>query len=168
MTNTILIILGAGTLIVATLAFLATITDWFKKRIPIDYGFLLNGEIVNNLSLSTGDEAKPISLRFHNRGDTTLTGVILDIRFLKPIALSGTQAALTFIPGKTIHGRTEDKSYYLIRYSEIEMVGKDNIDFRVELNTKGKSPGTYKVLVTIYSTQQDYKYSKSELMLNMN
>jgi hypothetical protein len=168
MTNTILIILGAGTLIVATLAFLATITDWFKKRIPIDHGFLLNGEIVNKLSLSTGDEAKPISLRFHNRGDTTLTGVILDIRFLKPLALSGTQAALTFIPGKTIHGRTEDKSYYLIRYSEIEMVGKDNIDFRVELNTKGKSPGMYKVLVTIYSTQQDYKYKKSELMINMN
>jgi len=166
--NTTLIILGSGTLIVATLGFLATITDWFKKRIPIDYGFLLNGEIVNNLSLSTGDEAKPISLRFHNRGDTTLTGVILDIRFLQPIGLSGTQAALTFLPGKTIHGRTEDKSYYLIRYSEIEMVAKDNIDFRVELNTKGTSPGMYKVLVTIYSTQQDYKYSKSELIINMN
>lgn len=168
MVNIILIILGASTLLVATLAFLATITDWFKKRIPIDYGFLLDKKIVNELSLSTGDEAKPIFLRFHNVGETTLTGVILDIRFLKPIGLSGTQAALTFIPGKTIHGRTEDKSYYLLRYSELEMVAKDKLDFRVELNTKGKSPGTYKVLVTIYSTQHDYKYKKSELLIKMN
>ena len=168
MVNIILIILGAGTLLVATLAFLATITDWFKKRIPIDYGFLLNEAIVNKLNLSTGDEAKPISLRFHNEGETTLTGVILDIRFLKPIVLSGTQKALTFFPGKTTHGQTEDKSYYLIRYSELEMVGRDNLDFRVELNTKGQSPGTYKVVVTIYSTQQDYKFKKSELIIKMN
>jgi len=168
MVNIILILLGASTLLVATLAFLATITDWFKKRIPIDCGFLLNEEIVNELNLSTGDEAKPIFLRFHNKGETTLTGVILDIRFLKPIVLSGTQKALTFIPGKTTHGRTEDKSYYLVRYAELEMVGRDNLDFRVELNTKGQSPGTYRVLVTIYSTQQDYKFKKSELTIKMN
>jgi hypothetical protein len=47
------------------------------------------------------------------------------------------------------------------------MAGGDNLDFRVELNTKGQSPGTFKVPVTIYSTQQDYKFKKSELKIKM-
>ncbi len=168
MVNVILVLLGAGTLLVALLTFLATVTDWLKSRIPIACGFLLNEKMVSELSLSTGDEAKPVFLRFHNKGETTLTGVVLDIRLLKPIVLSGTEKALTFIPGKTIHGRTENKGYYLIRYSELEMVGGDNLDSRVELNTKGQSPGTYKVLVTAYSTQNDYKLRRSELMIVMN
>jgi hypothetical protein len=161
-------ILGVGTFLVATLAFLAMITDLFKKRIPISYGFLLNEQTVNELDLSTGDEAKPIFLRFRNIGETTLTGVILDIRFLKPIVLSATKTALTYFPGKIIHGRTEDESYYWIRHSELVILGKDKLDFRVELNTKGQSPGTYKVIITIYSTQQAYKLKKSELLIKMN
>jgi len=98
---------------------------------------------------------------------TTLTGVVVDMRFLYPITLSGTESALSYIPGKTTHGRMPDKSFYHIRHSELDIVGHSDMDFRVELNTQGKSPGTYKVIVTVYSTQQDYKYMKSELTLIM-
>lgn len=165
--NLALVIIGCGTFLVALLTFLVSVTDIFKSGIPISYGFLLNNEIRREINLSTGDPAKPITIRFHNTSKTTLSGLVLDIRFLNPIALSGTQTALTFIPGKTTHGRTPDKSYYLLRYSELEMVGEDNLDFGVELNTKNKSPGTYKVLVTIYSTQQDFKCKKDELLIKM-
>jgi len=165
--NIALVIVGIGTFLVATLTFLASITDLFKRSIPIKYGFLLDGALTADISLSTGDPAKPITLRFHNSAQTTLTGIVLDVRFLRPLTLSGTQTALTFIPGKTTHGKTPDESFYLIRYSELEMAGQDNFDFRVELGTKGKSPGTYKVLVTAYSTQQDYKCKKAKLQIKM-
>ncbi len=52
--------------------------------------------------------------------------VVLDMRFHRPLRLSSTQQAVTFIPEKTVHGQTPDNRYYLIRYSEIDMVGKDD------------------------------------------
>ena len=67
--------------------------------------------------------------------------------------INSTQQALTFIPCKTVRGKAADNKFYLIRYSELEMLGGDNFDIRVELNTQGKSPGTYEVNVTVYSTQ---------------
>jgi hypothetical protein len=165
--NIILIILAGATFLVAFLTFLASITSWFKQTISIEFGFLVDDAIVQQIELATGDPAKPICLRFRNSGKGTLTGVVFDIRFHRPLALSSTGEALSFIPGKTTHGRTPDNSYYLIRYSELEMVGDADMDFRVELNTQNMTPGTYKVGVTIYSTQQNSKYSKSELSILM-
>ena len=165
--SNILILLTASTFVVASLAFLSRVTDWFKKTIPVSFGFLLNEQIIKELVLATGDPAKPVSLRFHNSGKTTLTGVVLDIRFLKPLVLSSTKQAITYIPGKTVHGRTSDGSFYHYQHSELVIVGHDNMDFRVELNTEGQSPGTYQVMVTVYSTQQAYKYKKSTLSIVM-
>ena len=162
-----LIVLTAATFIVVLLTLFALITPWFKQGIPIQLGFLIDNRIVEQVELSTGDEAKPVILRFHNRGKGTLTGLVLDIRFHRPLALSGTGEALNVIPGKTIHGRPPDNSYYLIRYTELEMVGHQDMDFRVELNTQNKTPGTYKVGVTAYSTRLDYKYKKVELSILM-
>jgi hypothetical protein len=167
MENVILIIIAGATFAVALLAFLASVTSWFKQTIPIQCGFLMDDKIVQQIAVSTGDPAKPIFLRFHNSAKGTLTGVVLDIRFYRPLSLSGTQQALSIIPGKTIHGRTPDKSYYLIRYSELEMVGDIDMDFRVELNTQNKTPGTCNVGITAYSTQQGQKYKKSELSIIM-
>jgi hypothetical protein len=161
-------ILQVCILLVATLGFLAIITDWFKKRIPISCGFLFDEKIVDQLLLYTGDEAKKIILRFINKGETTLTGVILDIRFLKPLVLSATGTALIFYRGKPEHGRVEDGSYYMIKYSELIFLGKEKLDSPVELNTKGQLAGTYKVVVTIYSTQHEYKLKKSELLIKIN
>lgn len=160
-----LIIIAGATFVVALLAFLASVTPWFKQTIPIQFGFLMDDKIVQQMELSTGDPTKPIFLRFHNSGKGTLTGVVLDIRFYRPLSLSATGQALSFIPGKTTHGRTPDKSYYLIRYSELEMVGDEDMDFRVELNTQNQTPGTYNVGITAYSTQRDQKYKKSELSI---
>lgn len=165
--NDALIVISTSTLLIALLTFLSSITSWFKRTIPIQFGFLLNDQNVDKLDIATGDPAKTIILRFHNQGKTTLTGIILDMRFLSPLALSGTGKALSYIPGKTQHGRTSDGSYYLIRHSELELVGDDNLDLRVELNTRGKNPGTYKVIVTVYSTQQEFEFKKAELSLEI-
>ena len=163
----VIIIIAVGTLLVAVLTFLALVTDWFKRTIPIEFGFRLDNSVVGELTLSSGDAAKPIFMRFHNSGQTTMIGLVFDIRFLLPLSLSGTDSALSHIPGKTVHGRVSDQSYYLLRYSDLELVGLGNLDFRVELNTTDKTPGTYKVLVTVYSTQRDYKFKKTELFLIM-
>lgn len=167
MENKILIIIAAGTFIVALLTLFASVTSWFKQTIPIKFGFLVNDRILQQIELSTGDPAKPILLRFRNFGKGTLTGVVLDMRFYRPLGLSGTGQAVTFIPGKTIHGQVPDNSYYLIRHSELEMGGDQNMDFRVELNTQNMTPGTYKVGVIAYSTQEAYKYKKAELSVSM-
>lgn len=167
MTNTLLLV-TIGTFLAAVLTFLATVTDWFKHEIPVEFGFLLNDSIVDNLDLSSGDAAKPISLRFRNTGSTTLAGLVLNMEFMEPISLSGTDSALTLVPGKTVHGRIKDQNYYLIRYEDIMLLGQRQLDFRVELNTRNKSPGISKVLVSVYSTQSHYKFKKIELSIHMS
>ena len=134
---------------------------------------MLNERVLDELDISSGDPAKPIQFRLHNKSKRTLTGVVIDIRFLQPLALSGTNTAisfqpLSFKPGKTIRGRIQDGSYYLIRFTELEIVGHTNLDLKVELNTTNKSPGTYTIIVTVYSTQQDFKYGKEEIQVNIN
>jgi len=170
MVNAILIVLAGATLIVATLTCLATITKLFKRKVPIDCGFLLDERIVKKLNLSTGDEAKPIFLRFRNSSKLTLTGVVLDMRFQRPLALSSTKTALAFIIGKTKHGRVSESgnAYYHILLSELDIFGKGDFDYRVELNTKGKRPGKYTILVTAHSTPHDYKYKKFKLYIKMS
>jgi len=165
--NTILMLIGAGTFIVALLTLLSLITNIFKKKIPLQFGFLVNDKVLDEIDVSSGDPKKPIFFRLKNISKSTLAGIVIDIRFMKPLALSGTNTALSFIPGKTIHGRTTDNSYYLIRYTELEMAGHANADFRVELNTENKSPGSYKIIVTAYSTQQDYNYKREEILVNI-
>lgn len=168
MGTTILIVLAGATFIVATLTYLATITKWFKRKVPIDCGFLLNKSIVNKLNLSTGDPAKPILLRFRNSSKLTLTGVVLDMRLLWPLTLSATNTALSVVPGKTKHRRVPGNAYYNIFLSGLDIFGKEDFDYRVELNTTEKSPGAYTILVTAYSTQQDYKYKRFKLSVKMS
>jgi hypothetical protein len=92
-----------ATLIVAVFTLLASTTSWFKPTIPIQFGFLVDGEINKQIDLSTGDKAKAIFLRFLNSEKATLTGVVLSIRFYRPLALSGTKHAIEFIPGETFY-----------------------------------------------------------------
>lgn len=166
--NIIMWFIYVGTFIVALLAFLAQVTNWFKPSIPIDFGFLVDNKIQKNLELATGDAAKPIILRCHNNSQMTIRGLVIDIQFLKPLALSGTGTALT-VPttGTLIHGRSEDKSFYLISYSGLDLLGEGNLDFRVELNTTDQTPGTSTVQVRINSIRQDYKYKKLNLSIKM-
>lgn len=156
-----------ATFSVALFTFLSTITDWFKRKIPLTFGFLLDGAITSQLNLSSGDQAKPIYLRFHNTSKTTLTGIVLDIRIIRPLSLSGTERALTYIPGKTIHGRPSDNAFYHIRHSELVLFGNDKLDTRIELNTAGLTPGIYKIKSTAYSSEQDFKYKKIELVIKV-
>jgi len=167
MADPIMIIIGVATLTVAILTFLALVTSLFKQGIPVEFGFLIDDKIVQHLELATGDPAKPILIRFRNVSKSTLTGIVMDLRFYRPLTLSGTEQALSFIPGKTTHGRPPDNRYYQIRYSELEMPGDESMDFRIELSTEKKTPGTYRVCVTVYSAQQDYKYKKSDLSIQM-
>ena len=163
----IVIIIGVATLTVAIFTFLASVTSWFKRGIPVEFGFLIDDKIMQRIELSTGDPAKPLFLRFRNVSKSTLTGIVMDLRFYRPLTLSGTEQALSVIPGKTTHGRPPDNRYYHIRYSELEMPGDESMDFRIELSTEKKTPGTYRVCVTVYSIQQDYKYKKTDLSIQM-
>lgn len=83
------------------------------------------------------------------------------------MSLSGTDHALTYIPGKTITGRAPDNSFYHIRHSELVLFGNDKLDIRIELNTAGLIPGTYKIESTAYLSEQDYKYKKIELIIKV-
>ncbi len=47
------------------------------------------------------------------------------------------------------------------------LLGQKHLDFRVELNTKDKSPGVYQVRVAVYSTQSTHKFKKAELSIHM-
>ena len=172
MTDYITTIIAAATLVCAVFTLLAIVTDWFKRRIPLEYGFFRDDKIVTELKVSTGDPAKRILLRFHNSSKTTLVGVILDVRFLAPLVLSATQSAIVVPiddkdPNPPKHGRLADERCYWIRCSEVSMLGDANWDLRVELNTQVITPGTYKVRITVYSTQQNYKYKQSELMITI-
>ena len=144
-----LLFVASGTFLLAGLTFLSFTTDWFKRKIPVEFGFIFNDSIANKLSLSSGDAAKPISLRFRNSGRTTLLGLVFNIELLEPISISGSNSAITEFPGKTIHGRFTDQGYYLIRYEDVLLLGQGQLDFRVELNTRDKSPGVHRVLVTV-------------------
>ena len=179
-----------ATLTIAFLMLLITCprtSSWFKQTIPIQFGFLMNDKILQKIELSTGDPAKPIFLRFHNSERGTLTGVNLNIRFYRPLVLSGTKSAIDFIPGKTtyegftvisstsshsrgekfFHGPSPDNAYYAIRYSELVMTGDEDIDIKVELNTKNIAPGTYRVGVITSSTQPIYDLNQADLFISM-
>ena len=167
MLNLILILIGLGTFSVALFTFLSIITDCFKRKIPLEFGFLLDNATTTQLNLSSGDPAKPIFLRFHNTSKTTLTGIVLDIRVMRPLSISGTDHALTYIPGKTIHGKPPGNAFYHIRYSELVLFGNDKLDIKIELNTTRLTPGTYKIESTAYSSEQDFKYKKIELIIKV-
>ena len=163
-----LLIVGAGTFVVALLTLLAAVTGLFRRTIPVDCGFLIDESNVTDLKVATGDSAKPVVIRLWNRAKTTVTGLVLDMRFLRPLSLSATNTALVLPTGKTTHGRVEDGSYYLVRHTDFDLFPEETLDYRIELNMSGVSPGTGHVLVTVYSTQQDYKYLKSELVLRIS
>lgn len=46
MENVVLIIIAGATFVVALLAFLGSVTSWFKQTIPIQCGFLMDDKIV--------------------------------------------------------------------------------------------------------------------------
>ncbi len=165
--TTAIIILAALTFLTAALTLMAATTDTFKRKIPIDFGFLLDGKIKNRIEVSTGDPAKNMPLRVRNIKRSILTGIVLDIRFFRPLFLSSTDKALTYFPGKTIHGKAADNSYYHILHTELNIPGHRHVDFNVELNTEGKTPGTYNIGVYAYSTQHDYKFKELNLSIVM-
>lgn len=166
--NTALLIVSTGTFVVALLTLLAAVTGWLKRKVPVDCGFLMDGSMVTDLKVSTGDSAKPVVIRLRNKSKTTVTGLVVDMRFLQPLSLSATSTALSLPPGNTEHGRVPDGSYYLVRRTDFDLSPEETLDFRVELNMSGLTPGTARVQVTVYSTQQDYKYRKSSLILHIS
>ena len=167
MSNIVMIVLEAVILLVALLTFLSSVTSWFRLRIPLAFGFLFDDKISRSLEVATGDPAKPILLRFRNLSKATLTGVVIELRFYRPLALSSSEQALTDIEGRTIHGRIPGNAYYLIRYFDLEIPGDEKMDFTIVLNTEDKSPGKYRIAATVYSNRKDYKYKTSELSLLM-
>ena len=162
------------TLIVAFLCFLSTVTNIFKSKIPIQLGFFINSEIVSELELKTGDPNKKIKFRIHNLKEVTLSGVEIELCLSKPLSLSGSQEAIVY-PHKEhkpislifFHGRLQDDKGYYLFWSDLIFMGHDNVDFEIELNTEGIHLGRYNIDVTINTTQNDFKYKKSVLYIDM-
>ncbi len=155
--------------ILGALSFLGKFTDWFKREVPLDFGFLSNDKIVDVLSISTGDPAKLITFRFRNESKITLTGVTLEIRIFRPLVLSPTGSAIRDIDsGRTKHGREKGNKYYYIIHSDLVIGGHYGIEKRVELNTQNITPGIYKVEILAFTTLQSYKYSRKRLSLNIS
>jgi hypothetical protein len=73
---------------------------------------------------------------------------------------------MDFLPDQVKHGGFSD--YYLIKISEVAMVGDQNMGFGVELNIQNILPGTYKIDVLISSLKQNYKDMKTELSINIS
>lgn len=158
-------------LLAAITATLAASRFWFRPRIPLETGFLYNNEIVEKLTVSTGDRAKPIEIRFHNHSDFSISGVVLDIKFMAPTALSGTENAVQLIIDKdtgqlkTHHGRVPDGAYYLLVHYDQTIFAGGNFDTRVELNTEGTTPGRREIAVAMHTTQPEYRKKEKALTL---
>ena len=110
---------------------------------------------------------RTLIFRVQNTKKSTLTGIILDIRIFRPLYLSSTNSALSYFPGNTIHGRAADNSYYHILHTNLNIPGHRYTDFKIEIDTKGKTPGTYPIGIYAYSDQQDYKFKELNLSVIM-
>jgi hypothetical protein len=175
----IIIIIAALTLIVASLSFYSNISPTFSRRaIPIDFGFLPENSdrMVESLTVSSGDEAKPINFRYLNKSKSTLVDVVIDQKIKRSLALSGTERALTAeiqrdlngnIINKVEHGDNPERGYYQIKHIDLLFSGKEEKDFLIELNTKGKTPGDYEIETTCYSKSQNFKHKKLKLKIKI-
>ncbi len=159
------LVIASLTLVAAILAIFASSRFWFRPRIPIESGFLYNGQIEKELTVATGDTEKPIQIRFYNNSDFSLTNVVLDLKLKYPIALSGSPQAVPVIPNRTHQGRVPDKSYYHLFYYGLPFYAKESMDFRIELNTKGITPGRYEVVINIHTEQREHKTKKKTIFL---
>ena len=167
-------ILQALTFVVSFLTLIVLIlssrTDLLKRTIPIEFGFLHKGKIVKKKEINTGDPAKPIEFRLKNKSETTLNGVVLDIRFLRPLALSGSEQAMILPNGVTKDnintGPFKDK-FYLLNISDLKILGDGEKDLKIEFNTRNITPDIYQIEIKIDSTQQDYKCKKTTLSIIM-
>lgn len=156
-----------ATLIVAFLTLLASTTSIFKRRIPVNYGFVYDNKIVDSLNISSGDPEKPIGFRIENRKSHTLTDLIIDIKILRPLSLSATKSALAMF-GQTRHGPSKNNEYYSIRYFDILLYAKQEIDFTIELNTTKKKPGSYLISTSIYSKNDKYRFKNFILNIKIS
>jgi chaperonin GroEL (HSP60 family) len=115
----------------------------------------------------SGDPEKPIGFRIENRKSHTLTNLIIDIKILRPLSLSGTESALTMF-GEIRHGPSKNNEYYSIRYFDILLYAKQGIDFTIELNTTKKKPGHYLISTSIYSTNDKYRFKNFLLNIKIS
>jgi hypothetical protein len=154
--------------VAVVVAILAATTDVFKRKVSIGFGFLHNDQIKDKIEVSTGDPAKKLVFRFQNNSEFVLSGIIIDMRFMNPIALSGTASAVSQLVGNrgaTYHHRVPDQSYYLINHSAVVLLGEEHFDYPMEINTHEKAPGEYSIEIRIFSTKGDRKSLNRRLSL---
>jgi hypothetical protein len=159
--------LVAATLVVALLSLLANTTDWFRRRVPIACGFVRDDELTRELHVSTGDPAKVIVFGFQNQSKSTLADLVLEVRLLEPLSISGTNHAIDTIPEKTEHWRDYEDRHYLIRHWDVLIFAGGRLQFRAEVNTQTLSPGTYKIAISVSSRDRDLKTRREFLTLHV-
>ncbi len=152
------------TLIISYLIFANSTTSWFKPEIPVDFGFWVDEKLKKKIIVSSGDPEKRLILRFINKRSNTISNVVIDIKFIRPLALSGTNTALTVVEGHT--KRISNDKYYNLTYLNIPFYPNEKREFPTEINTNKKF-GKHKVLVSIFSTNDKYKVKKKVLKINI-
>lgn len=160
----LLLIITFVTLLITYLIFANSITYWFKPKIPIKFGFKINNQILNKLEVQSGDPNKRIILHFKNKESITLSNIVIDIKFHRPLSLSGSNTAITIIPDHTSKNRSE--KYYNLTYYDIPFYPEDTRDFPTEIDTDRKL-GKYKISVLLYSINDKYKKKKKDLILSI-
>ena len=160
----LLLIISFVTLIITYFIFANSISNWFKPEIPVDLGFWVDEKLKKRIIVSSGDPEKRLVLRFINKRSNTISNVVIDIKFIRPLALSGTNTALTVVEGHT--NRTRSDKYYNLTYLNIPFYPNEKRDFPTEINTDKKF-GKHKVLVSIFSTNDKYKVKKKVLRINI-
>jgi hypothetical protein len=153
------------------LGILPFLSNFIKGEIPLEFGFLSNNKIVNELSIPVGHPIEPITFKFRNNKKITLTGVSYEIRIYRPLVLSSTGSAIRYtdmIGDQIKHGKANDNSYYWIHQSKLDIGGHRGVDLQVELNTENITPGTYRIEIDGQTTLREYKYKRERLTLKIN
>ena len=156
-----------ATLLVALMSFVASVTDWFTRRVPVYAGFVVDDDVKPRLSVSTGDPAKRIIFGFRNESRTTLTALMIEVQLLEPLSLSATGQAVEIVPGSTKYGRDREARHYLIQHWDVDILGEDLLSAAVEINTAVLAPGTYGVLAAAYSRESRFQVRRVELQLHV-
>ncbi len=123
----------------------------------VEFGLVQGKAFVDEVRVPRKGDSEPVHFRFQNPTKLRLDNLKFDIRFLRPLGLSGSKSALMLFQ-HTIHGRVESDKYYLISY--IMSIGAQEIyQTGVELNIADPETNEFAIEIE-YSPPDDSEIQK--------
>ncbi len=158
-----MLFVGVVTALIALATLLSTTTSLLKRKLPLEIGFCVNGKYKRSIQIATGDPSKPIEIGIKNKHKHTINLVTVNIKFLRPIVLSGSERALQIIEGSTTKMRLPNGGPYILTYHNLTFPGKEYINFRIELNTVNLRIGSHCIEVSSFALDTNYKRLDTKL-----